>query len=939
MINNIINNNNILIIVPRYVPYREKGYYEFPLGLAYISSCLKKAGNNVNVLNLNHYNGNQIDIIKNKIVDEHNNIKYKYFLTGGLSAHYKIIKTIINDVKNITPDSIFILGGGIVTSTPELMFNYIKPDYIVLGEGEITIVELITKLNSENNINIINNIKGIGYLDNGNLIITQKRDLINNIDDIPFPDTEGFEFKKYLDMQSSNDSLYSYISDNPRIYPIISSRGCPYNCSFCYHPLGHKYRSRSVENFINEVKYAKEKYNVINFAIFDELISFNRNRLYEICAKLKELSIKWICQLRVDTINEDILNVMKNSGCYLISYGFESVNNTVLKSMNKNICKEDIEKALTLTRKVGIGIQGYFIFGDIVETKETAEETLYFWKKYNNYHITMGYIRPYPGSKLWENFISNKSDNEQIEFLNKCIDSPPNISKMSNDEWFELQKNVQKAIIENDNFGTVVYIDNNFITIKCSHCNYIVTYNNFNQRILGVFKITCRNCNQSMNITPLAFKNVKDDYERNIKIFEIIKDKKVPVIITPCMNEAEFSAIYESFFYNNNDINYNTKYDNIINYMDINDDKVGKLYLGKTILKRNKENCMEACNKNYYFVIPLTRFANKIFNHLISLGVNKDYICRLDEVFYEKLTIKDFAEVFDESVYNIPKISDVIKDSDFRYRILSKSEKEINMIKIIDVLMSNSLKISGSHRKNEWENGWNENLIEYSTSNNIDSLIPKFVKKNAIIRFKGNCILPYDSNFETNFVKILRYYLFSKYFKGISNVYEFGCGTGLNLIALNELFPEKNLYGLDWSESSCKIINELSKKLNIKNLHGMLFDMFSDNSNYNLNKDSCVFTIGSMEQLGTNYHNFLNFLLREKPSVIINIEVNHAALNKNILFDYLATTYIEKRNYLKGYHVTLKELESKGIIKILENKDTIGNLYHNGYSYVVWKVL
>ncbi len=248
----------------------------------------------------------------------------------------------------------------------------------------------------------------------------------------------------------------------------------------------------------------------------------------------------------------------------------------------------------------------------------------------------------------------------------------------------------------------------------------------------------------------------------------------------------------------------------------------------------------------------------------------------------KNLTIKDFAEIFDESVYNIPKISEVIKNYDFRYRILSENEKEKVMIEIIDILLSNNLKVSGSHRKNDWENGWNENLVEYSSSNNIDSLIPKYVKKNAIVRFKDNYILPCDSNFETNFVKILRYYLFSKYFKDTLNIYEFGCGTGINLIALNELFPEKKIYGLDWSESSCKIINELSKKLNIKNLRGALFDMFSENSNYNLNKDSCVFTIGSMEQLGTNYHNFLDFLLREKPDVIINIEVDHNVLNKNI---------------------------------------------------------
>lgn len=916
-------NNDILIVVPRYNSYKEKFYYEFPLGLAYISSCLKQSGNNLDVLNLNHCDGNQLDIIKDKVDNNHN--KYKYFLTGGLSAHYEIIKNIVKDIRSLVVDSVIIVGGGIVSSTPELMYNYIKPNYIVLGEGEITTVELISKL--KNNVRI-ENIKGIGYLNNnGNLIITPERESIDNLDVIPFPDTEGFEFEKYLSMQSPNDSLYHYVSDYPRIYPIISSRGCPYNCSFCYHPLGQKYRSRSVENFISEIKYAKEKYNITNFAIFDELISSDKNRLYEICKKLKELSVKWMCQLRVDMINEDMLNTMKNSGCYIISYGLESVNNEVLKSMNKHISKKDIENALILTKKIGIGIQGYFIFGDIAETKETAEETLNFWKEYSNYHITMGYIKPYPGSYLWKKSMANKSESEQLKFLYKCVNSPPNLSKMNKDEWFELQKNVQKAIIENNNFGELIHSSDNSITIKCSHCNCIVTYNNFYQRILGTFKITCRNCNQSMNITPLAFENVRDDYERNIKVFETIKNKKVPIVVTPCMNEAEFSAMSEVFF---NEIN-----NSVINYMDIDDDKVGNVYLGKPILKRNKENCEIYCK--CYFLIPLTRFANRIFNHLLSIGVDKNHICRLDEVIYDNITIDDFAEIFGDSIYNTQKICDVINNSDFRYRILSKNEKEKVIIKVIDNLMSD-LKVSGSHRKNDWENGWKENLVDYVESDNINTLIPKFVKNNEVIRFQGNYILPSDSNFETNFVKILRYYLFSKYFNDIDVIYEFGCGTGLNLVALNELFPEKILYGLDWSESSCNIVNELSKKLNIGNMKGVLFDMFYPN-NVNLSRKSGVFTIGAMEQLGTNFNEFLNFILNEKPSIIINIEVNYEILNKNNLFDYLAATYIEKRNYLRGFYKKLKKLENEGIIKILEDKETFGGLYHNGYSYVIWKII
>lgn len=616
----------ILIIVPRYNPYREKSYYEFPLGLAYLSACLKQANHAVDVLNLNHYEASQLNLIEHKMTMNN----YSYVLTGGLSAHYKQLKGIVDDVLISDPNAIVVTGGGAMTATPKLMYNYVRPDYMVLGEGEITIVELIEELNNggEN----LRYVKGIGYLNrSGELIITSPREPNMDLDSLPWPDLEGFEFETYLDMQRPNDNLYLYIDDKPRFYPIISSRGCPYNCTFCYHPLGRKYRSRSVDNFIEEVKYATEKYNINNLAIFDELLSADRKRLFEICNRLKNQprKLNWMCQLRVDRINEEMLSTMKDAGCFMISYGFESVSNIVLKSMNKHITKAEIEKALKLTRKARMGIQGYFIFGDPAETKETAYETLDFWKKHYDYHLTMGYVRPYPGSELWKNEMGKRhlnSASDQLEFIDKCVYDPSNPSKMNEKEWLEFQKDVQKAIILNNYFGESLssekIAENSYsITIRCPHCKQVITYKNFHQRILGIFKLTCRNCNQAMNMTPLVFGHVRDDSARNLEVYKKIKSDYVPVTVTPCMSEPEFAAMA--------DIALDGV--NIKNFMDISDDKVKKPYMDKKVLKRNAENVNYTC-KDHYFLIPLTRFANKIFSHLLSLGVNEKRICRLDEI-------------------------------------------------------------------------------------------------------------------------------------------------------------------------------------------------------------------------------------------------------------------------------------------------------------------
>ena len=626
-------NRQILIVVIRYIAAGERSYYEFPLGLAYVSSSLKKAGYKVDVLNLNHFDGSQLDLIKNRMARN----KYEYVLTGGLSAHYRQIKSVVEDIRQSDSSAKVILGGGVMTSTPELMYRHLKPDYMVLGEGEITIVELINSLN--NGGNNLESVDGIGYSNSsGEIVITKSRTPIPNLNTVAWPDLEGFEIEAYLDMQKPNDNLYLYPDDKPRFYPIISSRGCPYNCTFCYHPLGQKYRSRSVDDFIAEIEYVTEKYHINNLAIFDELLSAKRERLFEICNRLKKMPRKlhWMCQLRVDQIDREMLATMKNAGCFIISYGFESASDIVLKSMNKHINKTMIENALDLTREAGIGVQGYFIFGDPEETTQTAYDTLNFWKAHRDHHITMGYIRPYPGSVLWNRETAKghlDTDEAQLELIDKCVYAPPNMTRMNKKEWFALQRDVQKAIIENDHFGELISGEQtgdneHTITIRCPHCHQVITYKNFNQRILGIFKIACRNCNQQMNITPLAFKNVRDDYERNLEAFRKIKTGNIPVTVTPCMNEAEFTAMAEIAL-------KNVK---IEQFMDISDEKAGKAYLGKKILKRTIENINIYCKDNY-FLIPLSRFANRITKHLLSLGVEHERICRLDEVIVDPESI------------------------------------------------------------------------------------------------------------------------------------------------------------------------------------------------------------------------------------------------------------------------------------------------------------
>lgn len=301
------------------------------------------------------------------------------------------------------------------------------------------------------------------------------------------------------------------------------------------------------------------------------------------------------------------------------------------------------------------------------------------------------------------------------------------------------------------------------------------------------------------------------------------------------------------------------------------------------------------------------------------------------------LTSKSFATIFNVKENKLPfLVRQAIKKSNFKYHIVEDKKYDEAILRIIKILDSRTLKTSGPKRLKDWEKGWEENLKEFKRGRyNLDQLIPKFIK-GVYIRFNGNFINPENDSFETNFVTVMRYYLFSKYYNQTNTLYEFGAGTGLNLIAASQIFPTMKLIGLDWAKSSINIINVLKENLNI-NISGKRFDLFNPDKNYRLDEKSAILTIGTLEQLGENFEPFINYLLENKPKVCIHIETLYEIYDKDNLLDYLAIKYLERRNYLRGFLPYLKNLEIKKKIKILEVRRTFGSFYHEGYTYIVWK--
>lgn len=511
----------ILVIVIRYNPNNNRADYTYlmPVGLAYISSVLKNKGYEVKYLNLNHCDGTIDDLIRKTLLKE----KYDFILTGGLSVHYSAIKTCVDSVRKYAPHAQIVLGGGIISSQPELMFKALKPDYSVIGEGEMTITELLKCLENDADLKEID---GLGYQGSeGKLVLTKAREAIKDIDSIPWPDYEGLGLDAYLDHMRPSHSYYYDLFDSPRAYPLISSRSCPFSCTFCFHPIGNKYRQRTVTNIMEELNFAIKRYRVNIIDIYDELFSNDKNRVLEFCKQIKELfkkvpwEVKWNCQMRVDKLDEEIVVTMKDAGCYIFSLGLESYSHTVLKSMKKHITPQQIDRALQIARRLDLTIQGNFIFGDVAETTETAYETLNYWKK--NFYgggIRLAFIEPYPGTALYKHCLNKGLIKDEIDFIENRMTKPINMSNTMTDKEFskleidmyEAQMKYRKYV---EPFSVIKSNDMNEIHVKCPYCNKISVYKNYvieskyhYKRDVYKKDVCCRNCRKRFCIISLFSK-------------------------------------------------------------------------------------------------------------------------------------------------------------------------------------------------------------------------------------------------------------------------------------------------------------------------------------------------------------------------------------------------------------------------------------------------
>ena len=496
---------NFLLIVPQFNP--RVLFYDFPLGLAYISGAMKKAGLNVSCLNLNHcQHTNVIEAIAGSIITNDIDV----VCTGGLITHYSIIGELLGAVKKIKPSVINIVGGGLVTCEPELVFDGLDMDYGVLGEGEITIGELAGAIMDGREPR---DVKGIIYRNSdGEMVKTEARGPIENLSSLAWPDYQGLGLEYYLDNQLPYDSSILQVFDEPRVLPVISSRSCPYRCSFCYHPLGNKYRSRELDDFFSEIEYLINHHDVNGLLVLDELLCHNKGRLEEFCERIKPFHVRWMAQLRVDSVDEKLLGMLKDANCYYLSYGIESACDEILKSMQKHTTVAQIEKALELTYDAGISSQGNLLFSDRSETLETAEESLQWAMEHWYYRLQLAPLFALPRSSDYLYALEQGIIEDKMEFIKRGCQFV-NISKMSENEMASILQvlsstSLNLLLLPEEYEITAVGHDPRRdstlyeIDVKCPHCERFVHYTNvclyqgiFNNRFLH-----CKYCHGRFDI-------------------------------------------------------------------------------------------------------------------------------------------------------------------------------------------------------------------------------------------------------------------------------------------------------------------------------------------------------------------------------------------------------------------------------------------------------
>jgi anaerobic magnesium-protoporphyrin IX monomethyl ester cyclase len=438
-----VNVKRILFINPCLRPHAHRKFP--PVGLACILSAVKKAN-----IEFDLYDMDAHDLSVDALHDHLQQKTYDIVALGAIVTALKLVREIALIVRESNPAATIIAGNSVSTSIPEMLLRHTEVDIAVLGEGDVTIVDLLQVIDTNETLD---QVKGIAFLRDGEFIKTLAREPISNLDEIGFPNWDLFDLPRY------NEHMLKPVMDDSMVsivYPLNAARGCPFDCTFCYHVFkGLRYRKYSEEAVMQEFTRLHEKYRATFIFFWDELTFPNITAVEKMVARLEQLPFRvgWDAITRGDLFsqaNVPLVQRMHDAGCKSISFSIENANPEILKAMNKKIRLDRVVEHCETLIRGGVTPLTSIIFGYPQETPETIQMTINLCERCNIYP-SVGFLEPLPGTPIYEWAVQNDYIKDEMEYLLDAGDRQDlhvNLTRMSSVELVDTVVNGMQRLAD-----------------------------------------------------------------------------------------------------------------------------------------------------------------------------------------------------------------------------------------------------------------------------------------------------------------------------------------------------------------------------------------------------------------------------------------------------------------------------------------------------------
>lgn len=634
----------ILLMAPSYHPQVNSAY--FPLGLAYVASYTKARGYDVDGLNLNHYPDPDRYTLLMSYVESG---QYDVIGITGLTVCFNEIEKLIETIRNVSSETPIVLGGGITSCEGELVMRTLKPDYMVVNEGEVIFVNLLKAISGEYPAS---SVAGIWCWMGDMPFYTGKGPEVGDLNTLEEPDLDLLDIERHIAIQGDAQVSYHLVRyDMGKSMPVLASRSCPFKCTFCHHAGMGKYKRHDIARVVDQIEGYIRKYKVSCVSIYDELFSANRARIKEFCELLleKQLKIKWFCQLRVDQLDQELLELMKSAGCNYISFGFESGSDTVLDSMKKKIKAVDIANAVKMSRKANVGFQANFLFGDPAESMETVQESLHFQQENELYFTDWSAVIPYAGTQIFDYAFNEGLIEDKVAFIrSQCNISTYlykhqiNMTRMNDEQyadWYiKLREindlNHRKRLVR---VKSSEYVDGWFskLIVECPSCLQEVDTNfrypleagdegHINRDapigMLGV-NILCPSCCRKMHLAAVQIPHIENIFTNFQKRVDQLACSGTEVVILPAMDRY-FSVFCE-------DISLRGL--QVTAVLDSRENRIGECFMGQITQALERDSVQENIHA-VFLILPWVEY-RAAMDLLLQAGVSSERILSWNQSF------------------------------------------------------------------------------------------------------------------------------------------------------------------------------------------------------------------------------------------------------------------------------------------------------------------